>query len=115
MGRFQKSLEQKHSGEPIKKADPGIKDTKKETVQKPARKKTESVSQEKKTSSQPKKQAATPVVPKIDDLLNGAEETRTRRVQLVVKPSDYEKWRALAKSHNISLNELIIRCMNSLG
>lgn len=115
MGRFQKSLEQKHSGEPIKKADPEIKDTKKQTSQKPARKKPERDSRVKNTNVQPKRQNTVPAAPKIDDLLSGVEETKTRRVQLVVKPSDYEKWKTLADSHNLSLNELIIRCMNSLS
>lgn len=49
----------------------------------------------------------------LDGLLGGeARETKRRRLQMLVKQSDYDRWRAYADDHGVSLTVLVETCMN---
>lgn len=40
-----------------------------------------------------------------------AREAKTRRVQLLVRPSDHERWRRAAAEEGVSVNELVCRAV----
>ena len=92
MGRFAKNLEEKREKEAATTAPAG-------------------------DAAAPARRSKDPSVPDkgLDSILSGeaSEERKTKRVQLLVRPSDYARWADAALKHNLSVNELVNRVMNS--